>query len=80
LELRSAQLFLGDSMMREDIPIPTGCVANSNDRTRILVTIEPGLDDLLSVVDEAEQPGQTPPEGPVALYLASYGNGGEDNG
>jgi len=58
-------------MMREDIPIPTGCVTNSEDRTRILVTIEPGLDDLLSVVDEDEQPGQTPPEGPVALYLAS---------
>ena len=67
-------------MMREDIPIPTGCVANSNDRTRILVTKEPDLDELLSVVDEAERFGQTPPEGPVALYLASYGNGGEDNG
>ena len=67
-------------MMREDIPIHTGCVTNSEDRTRILVTIEPGLDDLLSVVDEAEQFGQTPLEGPIALYLASYGNGGEDNG
>jgi hypothetical protein len=32
---------------------------------------EPGLDDLLSVVDEAERSGQTPPEGPLALYLAS---------
>jgi hypothetical protein len=74
------QLFLGDSMIRVDIPIPTGCVTNSDDRTRILVTIEPSLDDLLSVVDEAEQAGQTPPEGPVAVYLASYGNGCEDNG
>jgi hypothetical protein len=67
-------------MMREDIPIPTGCVTNSNDRTRLLVTIEPGLDDLLSVVDEAEQSGQTSPEGPVAPYLASCGNGGEEDG
>jgi hypothetical protein len=67
-------------MMREDIPIPTGCVTNSNDRTRILVTIEPGLNDLHSVVDEAEQSGQTSTEGPVALYLASCGNGGEDDG
>jgi hypothetical protein len=41
---------------------------------------EPGLDDLLLVVDEAERFGQTPHEGPVALCLASYGNGGEDNG
>lgn len=32
---------------------------------------EPGLNDLLSVVDEAERSGQTPPEGPLALYLAS---------
>jgi hypothetical protein len=38
------------------------------------------LDDLLSVVDEAERLSQTPPVGPVDLYLASYGNGGEDNG
>ncbi len=67
-------------MMREGIPIPTGCATNSGDRTRILVTIEPGLDDLLSVVDEAERLSQTPPVGPVDLYLASYGNGGEDNG
>jgi hypothetical protein len=67
-------------MMREDIPIPTGCVTNSKDRTRILVFIEPGLDDLLSVVDEAEQSGQTSREELVALYLASCGNGGEDNG
>ncbi len=41
---------------------------------------EPGLDDLVLVVDEAERFGQTPPEGPVASCLASYGNGGEDNG
>jgi hypothetical protein len=67
-------------MMREDIPIPTGCVTNSKDRTRILVFIEPRSDDLLSVVDEAAQSSQTSPEGPVALYLASCGNGGEDNG
>jgi hypothetical protein len=41
---------------------------------------EPGLDDLLLVVDEAaERFGQTPPDGPVASCLASYGNGGEDN-
>lgn len=66
--------------MREDIPIPTGCATNCDDRRRILMTIEPGLDELLSVVDEDEQSGQTPPEGPVALYLASYGNGGENNG
>jgi hypothetical protein len=67
-------------MMREAIPIPTECATNPDDRTRILVTIESGLDDLLSVVGAAERFGQTPPEGPVALYLASYGNGGEDNG
>ena len=40
---------------------------------------EPGLDDLLLVVDRAVRFGQTPPEGPVALCLASYENGGEDN-
>jgi hypothetical protein len=40
---------------------------------------EPSLDDLLSVVDEAERFGRTPPEGPVALSLASYGNGGGDS-
>jgi hypothetical protein len=67
-------------MMREVIPIPTGCVTNSKDRTRILVFIEPRLDDLLSVVDEAEQSGQTSPEGPVALNLPSCGKGGADNG
>jgi hypothetical protein len=68
-------------MMREDIPIPTGCVTNCDDRRRILMTIEPGLDELLSVVDEAaERFGQMPPEGPVASCLASYGNGGEHNG
>ena len=42
--------------------------------------IEPRLDDLLSVVDEAEQSGQTSPEGPVALNLPSCGKGGADNG
>ena len=41
---------------------------------------EPGLDDLLLVVDRAVRFGPTPLEGPVALCLASYGNVGEDNG
>ena len=65
---------------REEIPMLTGCVTNPDDRTRVLVTIEPGLDNLLSVVDEVERFGQTPPKGPVASCLASYGNGGEDGG
>ena len=65
-------------MTREDIPMATGCTTNPDDRTRVLVTMEPGLDDLLSVVDEAERFGQTPSEGPVASCLASYGNGGEN--
>ncbi len=41
---------------------------------------EPDLDDLLSVVDEAERLSRTLPELPVASCLASYGNGGEANG
>jgi hypothetical protein len=49
------QLFLGDSMKREDIPMLTRCATNPDDRTRVLITIEPNLDDLLSVVDEAER-------------------------
>lgn len=41
---------------------------------------EPKLDDLLSVVDQAERLSKTPPDGPVAsCLLASYGNGSEDN-
>ncbi len=40
---------------------------------------EPNLDDLLSVVDQAERLSETPPDGPVAsCLLASYGNGSED--
>ncbi len=65
-------------MRRDDIP--TRGATNPDDRTRVLVAIEPGLDDLLPVVDEAERFGQTPPEGPVASYLASYGKGGEASG
>jgi hypothetical protein len=65
-------------MTREDIPMLTGCATNPDDRTRVLVTIEPGLDDLLSVVIEAAWFGQTPPAGPVAWCLASNENGGED--
>ena len=41
---------------------------------------EPNLDDLLSVVDEAERFGRTPPGAPVASCLTSHGNGGEDCG
>jgi hypothetical protein len=41
---------------------------------------EPNLDDLLSVVDEAERLSETLPELPVASCLASYGNGGETSG
>ena len=41
---------------------------------------EPDLDDLLSVVDEAERLSRTPPELPAASCLASYGNGGETSG
>jgi hypothetical protein len=67
-------------MMREDIRIPKGCATNPDDRTRVLVTIEPGLDDVLPVVDEAGQLGHTPPEGLVASCLASNGNGGADSG
>lgn len=67
-------------MTSEHIPIPTGCTTNRDDRTRVLVTIEPGLDDLLPVVDEAERFGQTPSEGPVASCLTFYWDGGEDSG
>jgi hypothetical protein len=45
---------------------------------------EPNLDDMLSVVDEAERLSQTPPDGPVATCLASctasHGNRGEASG
>jgi hypothetical protein len=67
-------------MTSKDVRISKGCATNPDDRTRVLVTIEPGLDDLLSVVDEAERFGQRPPEGPVSSCIASYGHGGEDNG
>jgi hypothetical protein len=63
---------------RDDIP--TRCATNPDNRTRAVVTIEPDSDDLLSVVDEAERFGKTPPEASVASCLASYGNGGEDSG
>ena len=59
--------------------IPTRC-ATDPDRTRILVNIKRGSDDLLSVVDEAGRFDQGPPEGPVASFPASYGCGGEDVG
>lgn len=41
---------------------------------------EPNLDDLLSVVDAAEQLFRMPPDLPAASCLASYGNGGETSG
>jgi hypothetical protein len=41
---------------------------------------EPSLEDLLSVVDEAERLSPTPPELPAASCLPSYGNGGKTNG
>jgi hypothetical protein len=68
----------GDSMRREDIA--TGCAMNPYHRTRVPVTIEPGLDDRLLVVVEPERFGHTPPERPVASCLASYENGGKASG
>jgi len=41
---------------------------------------EPNLDDVLTVVDEAERLSRTPPELPVASSLATYENGGETSG
>jgi len=41
---------------------------------------EPNLDDLLSVVDEAERLFRTPSDLPAASCLASYGNGDETSG
>ena len=67
-------------MTRDDIPMLTGCSTNPDDRTRVLVNMDPDLDDPLSVVGEAERFGQTLSDGSVASCLASYGNGGEDNG
>jgi hypothetical protein len=40
---------------------------------------EPGLNDLLSVVDEAERLSRTPPGAPVVSCPTSCGNSGEDN-
>ena len=67
-------------MTSEDVRISKGCAKNPDDRTRALVTVEPGLEALLSLVHEVRRLGHTPPEGPAASYLASHGNGGEDNG
>jgi hypothetical protein len=49
-------------------------------RGRCARLYEPNLDDLLSVVDEAERLSRTTPDLPVASCLASYGNGGETSG
>jgi hypothetical protein len=47
---------------------------------RFVRLYEPGLDDLISVVDEAERFGRKSAEGAVTSCLTSYGNGGEDGG
>jgi hypothetical protein len=41
---------------------------------------DPNLDDVLTVVDEAESLSPTPPELPAASCLPSYGNGGKTSG
>ncbi len=47
---------------------------------RIARLYEPNLDDLISMVDEADRLRQIPTERPVASCRASYGDGGEESG